>query len=134
MSIQTTLNSWAPSVLSVTRIYVSLALLQHGTAKVLGFPAAPQFANVQIGSLSWTAGVIELVGGVLLVLGLFTRPVAFIICGFAAAAYFMGHAAKSFYPIINGGELASVYCFIFLYFIFAGPGPLSLDAIMRGKR
>jgi len=87
------------------------------------------FANVEIGSLSGIGGLIELIGGVLFTFGLFTRPVAFILSGFTAAAYFIAHASKSFYPIVNGGELAAVYCFVFLYFAFAGAGPWSLDAI-----
>ncbi len=132
MAIETTLNSWAPRILSVLRIFAGLELLQHGTAKILGFPAVPMFANVQITSLSGIGGLIELIGGVLFVIGLFTRPVAFILSGFTAAAYFIAHASKSFYSILNGGELAALYCFVFLYFVFSGPGPWSVDAA-RGK-
>lgn len=132
MAIETTLNSWASRILSVLRIFAGLELLQHGTAKILGFPAVPMFANVQITSLSGIGGVIELIGGVLFVIGLFTRPVAFILSGFTAAAYFIAHASKSFYPILNGGELAALYCFVFFYFVFSGPGPWSVDAA-RGK-
>jgi putative oxidoreductase len=119
------------SVLSVLRIYVGLSLLQHGTGKILGFPVVPNFANVQLSSLAGVGGMIELVGGILFTAGLFTRPVAFILCGFTAVAYFMVHAGKSFYPVLNGGELAAVYCFVFLYFTFAGAGPWSLDALLR---
>jgi putative oxidoreductase len=121
------------SVLSILRIYTGLSLLQHGTGKILGFPAVPAFANVQISSLAGVGGLIELVGGILLTIGLFTRPTAFILSGFTAVAYFMVHAGRSFYPVLNGGELAAVYCFVFLYFIFAGPGPWSLDALMNRK-
>jgi putative oxidoreductase len=132
MSIETTLNSWAPRMLSVLRIFAGLELLQHGTAKILGFPAVPMFANTQITSLSGIGGLIELIGGALFIMGLFTRPVAFILSGFTAAAYFIAHASKSFYPILNGGELAALYCFVFLYFVFSGPGPWSVDAA-RGQ-
>ena len=121
------------SVLSILRIYTGLSLLQHGTGKILGFPVVTSFANVQIGSLSGIGGMIELIGGLLFTLGLFTRPVAFILCGFTAVAYFMVHAPKNFYPVLNGGELAAVYCFVFLYFVFAGAGPWSLDALRQGK-
>jgi putative oxidoreductase len=125
---------WTPraiSVLSILRIFTGLALLQHGTGKILGFPAVPSLANVQIGSLAGAAGLIELIGGILFTIGLFTRPVAFILSGFTAAAYFMAHAGKGFYPILNGGELAALYCFVFLYFAFAGAGPWSLDAAIK---
>jgi putative oxidoreductase len=121
------------SLLSILRIFTGLSLLQHGTAKIVGFPTVPMFANVEIGSLSGIGGLIELIGGVLFTFGLFTRPVAFILSGFTAAAYFIAHASKSFYPIVNGGELAAVYCFVFLYFAFAGAGPWSLDAISDRK-
>ena len=121
------------SVLSILRIYVGLSLLQHGTGKILGFPVVPNFVNVQLSSLAGVGGMIELIGGILFAIGLFTRPVAFILCGFTAVAYFMVHAGRSFYPVLNGGELAAVYCFVFLYFVFAGAGPWSLDALRRGK-
>jgi putative oxidoreductase len=121
------------SILSVLRLFTGLALLQHGTGKILGFPAVPNFANVQLGSLAGAAGLIELIGGVLFTIGLFTRPVAFLLSGFTAAAYFIAHASKGFYPILNGGELAALYCFVFLYFAFAGAGPWSADALMGRK-
>jgi len=120
-------------VLSILRIYTGLSLLQHGTGKILGFPAVPAFAHVEINSLAGVGGLIELIGGTLFLLGLFTRPVAFILCGFTAVAYFMVHAGRSFYPVLNGGELAAVYCFVFLYFVFAGAGPWSLDALRKGN-
>jgi len=120
-------------VLSILRIYIGLSLLQHGTGKILGFPVVASFANVQINSLAGVGGLIELIGGTLFILGLFTRPVAFILCGFTAVAYFMVHAPRNFYPVLNGGELAAVYCFVFLYFVFAGAGAWSLDALRNGK-
>lgn len=118
---------------SILRIYAGLSLLQHGTGKILGFPTVPAFAHVQLNTLAGVGGLIELIGGFLFVLGLFTRPVAFILSGFTAVAYFMVHAPRDFYPVINGGELAAVYCFVFLYFVFAGAGPWSLDALRQGK-
>src|SRR6195256_2707385 len=124
---------WAPralSILSILRIFAGLELLQHGTGKILGFPAVPSFAHVQIGSLSGVGGLIELIGGILFTIGLFTRPVAFVLSGFTAAAYFMAHASKGFYPVLNGGELAALFCFVFLYFAFAGGGPWSGGALM----
>ena len=127
---------WAPGalgVLSILRIFTGLALLQHGTGKILGFPFVPTFANVQIGSLSGMGGLIELIGGILFTIGLFTRPVAFILSGFTAGAYFTAHAGKGFYPVSNGGELAALYCFVFLYFAFVGAGPWSVDALLGRK-
>ncbi len=128
-----TIAAWAPRALSVLRIYTGLLLLEHGTAKILGFPAVPSFANVELGSLVGASGLIELVGGVVFTLGLFTRPVAFILSGFAAAAYFIVSAPRGLYPILNNGELASLFSFVFIYFVFTGPGPWSLDATMERK-
>ncbi len=128
-----TIAAWAPRALSVLRIYTGLLLLEHGTAKILGFPAVPGFANVQLGSLVGASGLIELIGGVVFTLGLFTRPVAFILSGFAAVAYFIVSAPRGFYPILNNGELASLFSFVFIYFVFTGPGPWSLDATMERK-
>lgn len=132
MSLENSLAPWKPQVLSVLRFMAGLEILQHGMAKILHFPPVPQMANVQISSLMGVGGLIELIGGALMVIGLFTRPTAFILCGFTAVAYFMVHASKSFYPILNGGELAVLYCFVFLYIFAAGPGPWSVDAA-RGK-
>ena len=121
------------SVLSILRIFTGLELLEHGTGKILGFPVVPNWAHVQITSLTGLGGLIELVGGILFTIGLFTRPVAFILSGFTAVAYFMAHAGKGFYPVLNGGELAALYCFVFLYFVFAGAGPWSADALLGRK-
>jgi putative oxidoreductase len=126
-------SKWQPTVLSLLRFMSGLLLMQHGTAKLLGFPALPMFADLQIGSMVGIAGIIELVGGALLVVGLFTRAAAFIASGMTAVAYFMVHAPKSFMPILNGGELAALYCFVFFYLVFAGGGPISLDAMLRKK-
>ncbi len=118
---------WAPNVLSILRMMSALIFLAHGTQKLLGFPAHPNPPAFL--SLSWTAGLIELVGGTLLLLGLWTRPVAFVLSGEMAFAYFIGHAPRSFFPVLNGGDAAILYCFVFLYMAFAGGGPWSLDAL-----
>lgn len=122
--------SWHPSVLSVLRIMTGLLFLQYGMAKLLKFPAVPLFKDVTLFSLLGLAGTIELVGGALLILGLFTRPVAFILAGEMAFAYFLGHAPRGFLPILNGGNLAILFCFVFFYLSFAG-GPWSLDALRK---
>ena len=123
------LQRWSPQMLSVLRIVAGLVILQFGTAKILGFPAVPMFADVKLFSLIGLAGTLELIGGILLALGLFTRPVAFILSGEMAVAYFMAHFSKSVVPLLNGGNEAVIYCFVFLYFVFAGPGPWSVDAV-----
>ena len=136
MKSDNTYPAWAPgalSLLSILRIFTGLDLLQHGTGKILGFPVAPMFANVQIGSLAGVGGLIELIGGVPFTVGLVTRPVAFVLSGFTAAAYFIAHAGRGFYPVLNGGELAALFCFVFLYFTFAGAGPWSVDALLKRK-
>ena len=127
-----TQSVWAPRILSVLRIMSALLLLQHGTQKFLGFPPYPagRSAPAMMG-MSWWAGVIELVCGVLLVIGLFSRPAAFLASGMTAVAYWYAHAGQNFYPILNGGELAALYCFVFLYLSVAGPGPWSVDAQLR---
>src|SRR5690242_20574466 len=113
--MNSTLAAWAPRVLSVLRIYAGLLLLAHGTAKILGFPAVPVFAKLEFNSLTGASGIIELSGGAIFTIGLFTRPVAFILSGFAAAAYFLVSAPKGFHPILNNGELASLFSFVFIY-------------------
>jgi len=124
------LTRFAPHVLSLLRIMASLLILQHGTTKILGFPASPM-SGVDITSMSGMAGVIELVGGILLAIGLFSRPIAFVLSGMTAVAYFYAHAGKDFFPLLNGGELAALYCFVFFYLFFAGPGPWSVDALRK---
>lgn len=129
------LARFSPQLLSILRIMSALLFMAHGTAKLLGFPATEMFAQPpEMFSLSWIAGVLELVGGALLALGLFTRPVAFVLSGQMAVAYWMAHASQAFYPIQNGGELAIMFCFVFLYIAAAGGGPWSLDnALFRKK-
>lgn len=131
--MNTTLTRLAPHVLSLLRIMAALLLLQHGTTKVLGFPAT-QMSGISLTALPGIAGIIELVGGALLLIGLFSRPVAFILSGMTAVAYFLVHAPQSFFPILNGGELAALYSFVFFYLTFAGPGPWSVDALRGGER
>jgi putative oxidoreductase len=128
-----TLSKYQPIVLSLLRFYVGLSIIEHGTVKILGFPAGTALGSPAMGTLGWTGGMIELIGGALIIVGLFTRPAAFILSGFTAVAYFMVHAPQSFYPVVNKGELAAVYCFVFLYLVFAGGGPISLDAMLRKK-
>jgi putative oxidoreductase len=125
------LAPWAPRALSVLRIITGLMIIEHGMAKLIGFPAVPTFANLKPLSLIGAAGFIELIGGALLILGLLTQPAAFILSGEMAFAYFMVHAPKSFYPLINGGTLAIIYCFTCLYLSTAGAGPWSVDAAMK---
>jgi putative oxidoreductase len=125
--------AWAPRILSVLRIVDGLILLQYGMAKLFGWPAVEMFENLKWLSLFGIAGMFELVGGTLLILGLFTRPVAFILSGEMAAAYFIEHFPRGFFPILSEGDLAVSLCFTFLYFAFAGGGPWSLDALIRGK-
>jgi putative oxidoreductase len=126
-----TLTAWAPRALSVLRIITGLMLIQHGMAKLLGYPVVASFANLSPFSLIGAAGFIELIGGALLILGLLTQPVAFIVSGEMAVAYFMVHAPRSFFPLINGGTLAIMFCFTCLYLSTAGAGPWSVDAAIR---
>jgi putative oxidoreductase len=125
--------TWAPRVLSVLRIVDGLILLQYGLAKLVGWPAVEIFENLKWHSLFGIAGIFELVGGTLLILGLFTRPAAFVLSGEMAAAYFIEHFPRGFFPILSEGDLAVSLCFTFLYLAFAGGGPWSLDAVMRGE-
>lgn len=126
-SLNSTLNAWQPRILSILRIVAGLLFLQHGLVKMFAFPMA--FPNpVGTYSLLWFAAAIEIVGSIFLILGLFTRWAAFLCSGLMAFAYFIGHYPRAFYPIQNGGNLAILYCFVFFYLFFAGPGPWSVDA------
>jgi putative oxidoreductase len=122
---------WHDQFLSVLRIITGLLFLEHGTGKYLGFPHLEKVPDPM--SMSGVGGMLELVGGALIVLGLFTRPVAFLLSGEMAVAYFYAHAPRSFYPLQNMGEPAILFCFVFLYLFFAGAGPWSLDAMMKRK-
>jgi putative oxidoreductase len=123
------IGRYTPYVLSIVRIVVALLILQHGLSRLFGFPSP--LPSPAMFSLYWFAGAIELVGGILLLGGLFTRSAAFILSGEMAFAYFLSHAPNSFFPILNRGDGAILYCFIFLYIVFAGSGPWSLDAMLR---
>lgn len=123
----------APRMRAVLRIVAALIFMEHGTQKLFGFPGPPMGgAFPALFSLLWFAAVLEVVGGALLMVGLFTRPVAFILAGEMAFAYWMAHAPRSFFPVLNGGDAAILYCFVFLYFVAAGPGAWAID-IARGK-
>lgn len=124
----TKLSKWSPIMLSVLRIIVGLMFLEHGMGKLLGWPASDMHPAVM--SLPWIAGCIELVGGALITIGLLTRPAAFIASGMSAVGYFLVHAPMGFFPMNNHGEAIIFFCFVFLYLVFAGPGPLSVDSAM----
>ena len=122
-ALYTRMETWRPYILSILRIVIGLLFLEHGLSKVFGFPAPGPSLN----GLLILAAFLETVGALLFLVGAYTRIVALILSGEMAFAYFMAHAPHSFYPAVNGGELAVIYCFIFFYFVFAGPGPLSVD-------
>jgi putative oxidoreductase len=120
-----TLERYRPYILSILRIVVGLLFLEHGLSKVFNFPAPSPVPSLS--GLLILAAILETIGAALFLVGAFTRIVAFILSGEMALAYFMAHAPRAFYPVVNGGELAVIYCFLFLYFAFAGGGPLSVD-------
>jgi putative oxidoreductase len=130
-SVMNFLRPYAPQLLSVLRIMSGLLVLQHGTTKYLNFPVGPM-NNASPMTMSGAAGLIELIFGALLVIGLLTRYAAFVLSGMTAVAYFYAHAPAGFFPILNRGELAALYCFVFLYLAAAGPGPWSIDRLWRG--
>jgi len=129
----TVLSSWESRLLSILRIIAGFMFIQHGANKLFGFLAAEGAVRPPLLSMSGIAGILEFFGGLLIVLGLFTRPVAFILSGQMAVAYFMVHAPSGFWTYQNKGELAVLYCFIFLYLIAAGGGTWSLDQMLRAK-
>ena len=134
MTIENRLEKWSPQVLSILRIVAGFLFLQHGLQKWFGFPVAnPAFANLQFWSLLGVAGCIEIIGGTLVTLGLFTRYAALVMSGEMAFAYFWAHAPRAFSPMVNNGALAIMYCFVFLYLVFAGGGPWSADALWRKR-
>lgn len=122
---------YSPYILSILRIVAGLLFFEHGTSRLFGFPSP--LATPALFSMYWFAGALELTGGALLALGLFTRPVAFVVSGEMAFAYFISHAPHGFFPILNRGDGAILFCFVFFYLAFAGAGPLSLDALMRRR-
>jgi putative oxidoreductase len=131
MSLEDRLTSLSPYVLGIVRIVVALIFFSHGLSKMFGFPS-PNMPEPL--TLAWFSGAIEFVAGGLLAVGLFTRSAAFISSGEMAFAYFLAHAPRGFFPQLNGGDAAILYCFIFFYFVFAGPGAWSLDALIEARR
>jgi putative oxidoreductase len=127
------LERLAPYVLSLLRIMAALLFLQHGASKFFGFPS-PNAPHPELFDLEWFAAAIEFAGGILVTLGLFTRAAALIMSGEMAIGYFLFHAPQGFYPYLNHGELAIMFCFVFLYLVFAGPGPWSVDALLWRRR
>lgn len=127
-------RGWAPYLLSVLRIVTAFLFMQHGAQKLFGFLGGSPGGPPPPFSQAWIGGVLEFFGGLLVLLGLFTRPVAFILSGMMAVAYFQAHAPKGFWPLQNRGELAALYCFVFLYLSAAGGGPWSLDSFWRRGR
>lgn len=125
------LDSWSPRILSVLRIITGFLMLWHGSQKLFNYPSKEGFTAAT--GLMLFAGILELGGGMLILIGLFTRPVAFVMSGLMAVAYFMAHAPGGFLPLVNRGELAVLYCFVFFYLFFAGGGPWSADKIFRKK-
>jgi putative oxidoreductase len=126
------LDRYAPVALAVLRIVTALIFMEHGTQKLFGFPAPPEGGLPPIGSLVWFGAILEAVGGLLILIGFLTRPVAFVLAGEMAVAYWLFHAPRSFFPALNGGDAAILYCFVFLLLVFTGPGAWSVDG--RGAR
>jgi putative oxidoreductase len=132
MRVAGALERYAPYALAALRIVAALIFMEHGTQKLFGFPAPPAKGLPPALSLFWIGGILELAGGFLVLIGLYTRPVAFLLAGEMAMAYWMFHAPQSLYPVLNGGDAAILYCFVFLLFVFTGPGALSVDG-RRGR-
>jgi putative oxidoreductase len=133
MALRPMVSAWAPYLLSVLRIVAALLFLMHGTQKLFAWPVDEARDPVALMTQRGLAGVLETFGGGLLLLGLFTRPVAFLMSGQMAVAYFQAHFPRGAFPILNGGELAALYCFLWLYFVAAGPGPWSVDAMIKRR-
>lgn len=132
MAYPETLERYTPYALAVLRIVTALIFMQHGSQKLFGFPSPPEMGLPETFSLFWTGAILELFGGLLILLGLFTRPVAFVLAGEMAVAYWMFHAPANPFPVLNGGDAAILYCFVFLLLVFTGPGAWSIDGI-RGR-
>ncbi|GAK69000.1 DoxX family protein [Agrobacterium rubi] len=123
------LSRYQPYALAALRIIAALLFIEHGTQKLFGFPASTMEGSLP--PMLMVAALLEMIGGILILIGLFTRPVAFVLSGLMAFAYFMAHAPKSFFPVLNGGDAAILFCFVFLYLVTAGPGAFSVDASRR---
>ena len=125
-----------PASLTILRVVTAYLFMLHGSAKLFGVPHQSMFDNLQLMSIIGLAGILEFFGGLLILVGFFTRPAAFVLCGFMAVAYFMAHASQGnpLLPILNQGDLAVLFCFVFLYFVFAGAGPWSMDALLARRR
>lgn len=132
-NLESRIQLWSPMLLGALRIVTAFMFIQHGSAKLFHIPHVPMFDGVQLMSLTGLAGVIEVVGGSLLLIGLFTRSIAFILSGEMAFAYFIAHAPQNFLPVLNGGEMAVEWCFVFLYMSAAGPGAWSVDGWRRPR-
>ncbi|WP_291297308.1 DoxX family protein [Elioraea sp.] len=126
------LDRYTPQALAMLRIVTALIFIAHGTQKLFGFPAPPASGLPPLLSLFGIGGMLEVFGGLLILVGLFTRPTAFVLSGMMAVAYWMFHAPRSIYPLLNGGDAAILYCFVFLLLVFTGPGAWSLDGRRRG--
>lgn len=126
--MNTIFQTWQPRILSLLRAVTGFLFMQHGGQKIFGYPG-DQNSPFELLSMSGAAGILELVGGFLILIGLFTRPTAFLLSGMMAVAYFMVHAPQGFWPLLNGGELAALFSFVFLYLFTAGGGEWSLDAL-----
>lgn len=129
--METNLQKYRPYVLSLLRVAAALVLFSYGTQKILGFPSADKVPSAY--SLSWTAGLFELILGFALLVGFYSRASAFVLSGLMACAYFISHYPRGFYPAQNGGVAAILFCFIFLYLAVSGPGPFSVDALRKGR-
>ena len=128
------LSRWAPYLLSVLRIVAALLFFEHGTQKLFGYPPGQPYTGFPNFSMLGIAGMLEVAGGFLLLVGLFTRVTAFIVCGEMAVAYFRAHYPRSVFPINNFGEITVMLCFVFLYLVAAGPGPVSLDRVLSDPK
>jgi putative oxidoreductase len=126
------LNRYQPEAIAILRIATAIIFILHGTQKLLGFPAPPASGLPPLFSLYGIGGLLELVGGALILVGLWTRPTAFVLSGMMAVAYWMFHAPRNLYPVLNNGDAAILYCFVFLLLVFTGPGAWSVDG-MRGR-
>lgn len=127
MDLTTQLAAWRPRFLSILRIVTSVLYFAHGTQKIFGFPPSTRPAD----TMTWITGGLEVVFGALLIVGFLTRPSAFLMSGMMAVAYWIAHAPRSVFPVLNGGDAAILFCFVFLYIVFAGPGPWSIDAWLK---